>query len=93
MEDKADTASQTGWPGSRVPDQLREKMGDKLEDRTEEADTASQTRCNKMGDKRKTSPARRTQHSKQGGHIKKALRTPTVNCLGKNRATCCNPCY
>ena len=36
-----------------------------------------------MGDKRKTSPARRTQHSRQGGHSKKALRTSTVNCLGK----------
>ena len=35
------------------------------------------------GNKRKTSPARRTQHYKQGGHTKKELRTPTINCLGK----------
>ena len=31
----------------------------------------------------KTSPARRTPHSRQGGHTKKAFRSPTVNCSGK----------
>ena len=55
--------------------------------KTREADTASQVK-DKVGDntkdKRKTSPARWTRHSRQGGHTKKALRTPTVNCLRKN---------
>jgi len=38
----------------------------------------------KTGHKRKTSPERRTQRSRQGGPIKKALRTPTLNRLKKN---------
>ena len=48
---------------------IPEQMGDKLADKT--------------GDKRKTRPARRTQHPSQGRQIKKALRAPTVDCLGK----------
>lgn len=39
----------------------------------------------KAGDKRKTRPARRTQHPIQGWHTKKALRTPAVNCLKEKR--------
>ncbi len=50
-------------------------------------DTASQTSWktrwetrDQTGDKRNTSPARWTQHSRQGRPIKKAWRTPTANC-------------
>ena len=72
---EADTASQPRWQTRR----RQEK------DKTSEADTASQTRGETRWEARpEISPARRTQHPSQGGHTKKALRTPTVNCLGKN---------
>ena len=53
-------------------------------DKTSQADTASQTRWETRWETRpEASPAKRTQHPSQGGHTKKALRTPTVNCLGE----------
>ena len=71
--------------GQSIPDQMGDKVGDKTGDKPSEADTASQTRWETRWETRpETSPARRIQHPSQGGHTKKALRTPTVNCLGKN---------
>ena len=53
-------------------------------DKTSQADTASQTRWETRWETRpEASLAKRTQHPSQGGHTKKALRTPTVNCLGE----------
>ena len=86
---EANTASQTRWETSGRQGQKQEK------DKPGETNTAFQTRLggrsipdemgDKLGDKRKTRPARRTQHPSQGRHTKKALRTPTVNCLFSNR--------
>ena len=45
-------------------------------DQTKQAGRQDRTRW-------KTSPARRTPHSRQGGHTKKAFRSPTVNSSGK----------
>ena len=39
--------------------------------------------AHKVGDIRKTSPARLTQHSDKADTLRKPLRTPTRNCLGK----------
>ena len=90
-------ASQTSWKtrwetrpqtsqegGHSIPDQMGEKLGDKKtrpRRRTQMKDKLG----DKAGDKRKTRPARRTQHPIQGWHTKKALRTPAVNCLKKKR--------
>ena len=54
---------------------MADKTGDKLGDKPREADTAPQTSWE-------------TRERQAGGHTKKALRTPTVKCLG-NYVTIC----
>ena len=90
-----DTPSQISWNtseetktreteltgGHSIPDELEDKMGDKLRNKTGDKLGWDKQRM-QLEDKRKTNPARRTEHPKQGGHnIQKALRTPTVNCF------------
>ena len=53
-------------------------MGDKIEDKTSGRRTHHPTKGNKKGDKRREDLGKA-----EGGHLKKALRTLTVHCLGK----------
>ena len=78
-EDKpreADTASQTRW------DKPGDKTGDKRKTRPARRTQHPRPDGRQAGDKRKTRPGRRIQRPSQRGHTRKALRTPTVNCLG-----------
>ena len=89
---EADTASQTktSWEtspggGHSIPDQMEDKMGDKTGDKRKTSpegehsisDQLEDKMGDKTGDKRKTSSGMRTQQFRQGGYIRKALRTPT----------------
>ena len=85
--ERQDRASQ---PARRTQHPSQDGRQDRRQDRrqeknkTSQADTASQTRWETRWETRpEASPAKRTQHPSQGGHTKKALRTPTVNCLGE----------
>jgi len=78
---------------------LRDKTADKLRDKPKKGGHSIAEHLENMGDKaknkRKTNPARRTQQSSQGRHAEKeTLKTPTVNCLGKNDfgrlGSCCS---
>ena len=76
-----------GWEtsqegGHSIPDQVRDKLGDKLRENRRQAGRHAQEAGHgildqledkvgdQTGDKRKTSPGRRTQHPSQGGHIR-----------------------
>ena len=95
LGDKTRDKKKTSPGGADTASQMKDKLRDKTKtkagrqdqrqekDKTREVDRASQTRWETRWETRpETSPARRTQHPSQGGHTKKALRTPTVNCLG-----------
>ena len=61
---------------SALPANVRRQDGRQADGRqAQDAETRPETSW-------ETRPERQTQHPRQGGYIKKALRTPTVNCLG-----------
>lgn len=71
---------------TRQDDQQHAQNSDQLRDSLDNTRVKRQTQAKRQKKTSwhtswETSPGRRTQQSRQGGHIKKALRTPTVNCL------------
>ena len=77
------------WAGTEDGRQADRQDRGQAEIQAQEGGHSIAEHLENMGDKaknkRKTNPARRTQQSSQGRHAEKeTLKTPTVNCLGKN---------
>ena len=82
-KDRRQAGRQAKTGGHSIPDQMGDKTGNKTGAGDKMKANWGEKSGDKMGHERKTNAARRTQHYRQGGHIKKTLHTLTLDCLGK----------